>query len=370
MGIIRTILALAVVFAHTPHPYVFVGGRNAVQMFYMISGFLISYVLLNTPTYRNPVVFWFNRALRLYPAYYVVAALTLVGYALFNPLYWQACGSLPAAAQAFMAAVNVTLIGQDWSLFMAVKDGGLTFSSPVAGTTSLGISHCLLVLPSWTLGLELSFYLIAPFIVRRPIVLLILFALSLTGRLFAIASGFGLDEPWSYRFFPFELALFIAGVFSHQLFLQPSIALVAKSKAKNVPTYVMALCVAAIAFYYAVPLPEAVKTPMLLALLFVSLPYLFIFQSRSKWDKLIGDLSYPIYIGHLLVLLTLAYLVRKYGFVEPMSWTRSLLGVAGAVIFAAFLKIFVTDPIETRRQRVKRGIAIPSDLAPTTPTAP
>jgi peptidoglycan/LPS O-acetylase OafA/YrhL len=183
--------------------------------------------------------------------------------------------------------------------------------------------------------------------------------------MFAIASGFGLEDPWSYRFFPFELALFIAGVFSHQLFLQPSISLAAKSSIKNLPAYVLTLCVAATTLYGVVPLPEAVKTAAVLALLFVSLPFLFIFRSQSKWDKLIGDLSYPIYIGHLLVLLTLAYLVRMYGFVSPTSWTRSLLGVAGALIFAGFLKFFVTDPIEALRRRVKRGnIKRPADRAP------
>ncbi len=56
----------------------------------------------------------------------------------------------------------------------------------------------------------------------------------------------------------------------------------------------------------------------------------------------------------------LAYLIRQYEFVAAMSWTRALMGVAAAVIFAVFLKLFVTDPIEARRQRVKRGIAIKS----------
>jgi hypothetical protein len=56
----------------------------------------------------------------------------------------------------------------------------------------------------------------------------------------------------------------------------------------------------------------------------------------------------------------LAYLVRKYEFILPTSLMRSLLGVAGAVIFAAFLKIAITDPIENRRQRIKRGNTIQS----------
>ena len=356
MGIVRTLLALSVVFSHTPHPYILVGSRNAVQMFYMISGFLISYVLLNTPAYRKPTIFWSNRALRLYPAYYAVAALTLVGFALFNPAYWKTFFSLSGLAQAFVATVNVTLIGQDWTLFAEVHGGSLFFTGTAPDTDVVGLVQMLVVLPAWTLGLELSFYLLAPFMVRRPVVLLSLFAMSVTGRLIAIAYGFGLEDPWTYRFFPFELALFIAGMLSQQFLLQPAIALVGKSGKARMPATIVAAFVIICSLYFAIPLPEAIKTLGLMALLFISLPFLFIFQSKSTWDKWIGDHSYPLYIGHLLVLLTLAYLVKKYEFIPPLSLTRSLLGVAGALAFAAFLKIVVTDPIENRRRRIKRGL--------------
>ena len=354
MGAVRTLLALAVVFSHTPHPYIFVGSRNAVQMFYMISGFLISYVLLNTPAYRKPLVFWSNRALRLYPAYYVVAPLTLVGYLLFNPAYWKTFFSLSSLTQAFVAIVNVTLIGQDWTLFADVHNGKLYFTGSAPAGDTVSLIQMLLVTPAWTLGLELSFYLLAPFMVRRPVVLFALFASSIIGRLIAIGYGFGLEDPWTYRFFPFELALFIAGMLSQQFLLQPAIALVGKSGHAHVPAYVVAGFVVVCTLYYAIPLPEEIKTVGLLALLFVSLPFLFIFQTKNQWDKWIGDHSYPLYIGHLLVLLTLAYLVKKYEFVPPLSLARSLLAVTGALAFAAFLKIAVADPIENRRRRIKR----------------
>ena len=333
MGIIRIILALSVVFTHIPsYSHVLVGGRNAVQMFYMISGFLISYVLLNTPAYRRPFVFWSNRALRLYPIYYVVAAMTLIGYTLFAPSLWKAFLNLPAAAKGLVAIVNVSLIGQDWPFFVGVREGGLILSTATTGLDAAeGLGQFMLVIQAWTLSLELSFYFIAPFIVRRRFVLLSLFVTSLCGRLFAISSGFGLTTPWDYRFFPFELALFIGGMFSHQLLHRPISALVAANSNKNLPTFVVTLLIVICVFYYAVPLPEYVKVPVLMVLFLVSLPFIFIFQSQSKWDKLIGDISYPLYIGHFLVLLTLAYLIRKYEFVAPLSLARAMIGVTGAL---------------------------------------
>jgi peptidoglycan/LPS O-acetylase OafA/YrhL len=354
MGLLRAILAITVVFAHTPHPHVFVGGRNAVQVFYMISGFLISYVLSNTPSYRNPLTFWTNRALRLYPTYYVVAVLTLVAYVLFNPGYWSGIAALSDALKVFVVSVHVTLIGQDWATLFAVEDGKLVFFSP-GGQSGMRLTSVMLVGQAWTLGVELSFYLIAPFIVSRPRLLIALFGLSLGARLIAIVSGFGLDDPWTDRFFPFELALFIMGMASHQLLLGRAASLVSMAENINVPAWILAGCLIVGLFYYAVPFPDFIKTPILFAIMFFALPFLFILQSRSKLDRRIGDLSYPIYIGHLFVLMALAYVIKKYQFVEPLGLTRSVIGVIGAVAFAVVLNLLVAEPIETWRRQIRGG---------------
>lgn len=79
MGSLRTLFAIAVVFAHC-YGFVFVGGRNAVQLFYITSGFLMSYVLVEKKTYPKIKDFYINRYLRLYPIYFSVAILTLLSY--------------------------------------------------------------------------------------------------------------------------------------------------------------------------------------------------------------------------------------------------------------------------------------------------
>ena len=56
MGMLRTIFAITVILAHSwPERIVFVGGRNAVQCFYIISGFLI---LINAFTGMHRI--WFH----------------------------------------------------------------------------------------------------------------------------------------------------------------------------------------------------------------------------------------------------------------------------------------------------------------------
>ena len=84
MGIIRFILAITIVFVHSPWQglNLFVGSTNALRLFFMISGFLISYVLIEKKSYSTTKAFYINRYLRLYPLYLIVAILSIVGPAL------------------------------------------------------------------------------------------------------------------------------------------------------------------------------------------------------------------------------------------------------------------------------------------------
>jgi len=183
MGMLRLLLAVSVVLTHTGAAYSLAGGRIAVQLFYMISGFLISYVLHKDATYASTRRFYLARALRIFPPYYAVAAVVLVLFILERDRLRQFT-ELPAGLQAFMGAVNLTIFGQDWTSFMANPTGGLP------------LHKFLLVPQAWTLGLELSFYLLAPFIVRRRGVLVGLLCASLAAR--AWGWRLGLDhDPWS-----------------------------------------------------------------------------------------------------------------------------------------------------------------------------
>jgi len=71
MGTLRTLLALTVVLSNS-YGHIFVGGRLAVELLYIISGFLISYVLLVANSYASIKAFYKHRILRLYPVYYFI----------------------------------------------------------------------------------------------------------------------------------------------------------------------------------------------------------------------------------------------------------------------------------------------------------
>jgi peptidoglycan/LPS O-acetylase OafA/YrhL len=79
MGIIRLILALSVLLNHTwPDAYLLASGRIPVQLFFIISGFLISYILVEKNFYTSIFDFYINRILRIYPLYIFVATLTFL----------------------------------------------------------------------------------------------------------------------------------------------------------------------------------------------------------------------------------------------------------------------------------------------------
>ena len=215
MGTLRTIFAMAVVFAHAG-VYMFVGALNGVQLFYMISGFLMSFILTDVKAYPRVKEFYINRFLRLYPVYAVIAILTLGAYAIGIHVYdefFSVYREAPWSAVILLVFSNTFLFLQDWVMFAAVVDGRLVPTGNFMESSPL-LYQGLLVPQAWTLGVELTFYLIAPFVLPRRRLVYVLFAASLALRVAFILRGFGRFDPWSYRFFPTELALFLAGALS------------------------------------------------------------------------------------------------------------------------------------------------------------
>src|SRR5581483_8309273 len=113
---------------------------------------------------------------------------------------------------------NLLLLGQDWVMFLGVQDGRLAFFSDFKRSDPM-LYTGLLVPQAWTLGVELSFYLIAPWVLKDVRRVLALLSLSLALRVALVLTGIGLQDPWTYRFFPTELALFLVGALAQRYLL-------------------------------------------------------------------------------------------------------------------------------------------------------
>ncbi|MDD5332951.1 MAG: acyltransferase [Rhodoferax sp.] len=351
MGILRTIFALAVVFAHSPwnSGLVFVGPRNAVQLFYITSGFLISYVLTERGGYGRKATFYLSRFLRLYPLYFAVASLTLVIYLLANPQFFELYRDMPLSADISLALTNALLFGQDWIMFSAVRSDNLVFATNF-NNSDFALWKGLLIPQAWSLGVELSFYLIAPFVLPRRKLLLTLLVCSLLLRVVLIVNGIGKNDPWTYRFFPTELAFFLVGSLSHQILLPlyRKFFGAALKKSSLIVTIVLA---AFSVLYFVVPVSGLYKAPILFSCFILFLPLTFAFQNQYKFDGKIGDLSYPIYIGHFLVIFVLGLFFKQLDITNELF--ISISNAIFSIVFAVALNWTIGDRIESIRAKVK-----------------
>ncbi len=363
MGLLRVILAVSVLLGHVGplFGWEIAGGQPAVEIFFIMSGFFMALIL--TEKYhpvRDRFLFYTNRALRIYSTYYLVLILA-IGIEAFmwvtgrpglfalwhNDRAWMTPSDI-----LWVIITNVLLIGQESLLFLWPGPQGLTWSM----TPHPLVYPLVTVRQAWSLGLELMFYLIAPFIVRLRTRWIAVLALLSLGARFA-AYHFGLDyDPWNYRFFPFELALFLMGVISYRLYKgfghrtgrALRIAMVILLFAGTFSLrYAIVKCEA---LGYA---PDVVLLWPFYAFVVLALPCLFAETSRSKIDATLGDLSYPIYLVHypLIVLYSAGVILE--------STTRNSLTILVLTLAVAWPIVWLVDkPINRFRQaRVSRGPA-------------
>jgi len=350
MGLLRTLFALSVVLDHSPYNQgnVLVGGRLAVQLFYVISGFLISYILTVNDTYRSTSRFYTNRALRIYPTYLAVAAIALVVNLVANPAFADVYDRVPPLADLCLLLANMFIFGQDWIMFAGIRNGLLTWTGSFMNS-EVPLYDGLLVPQAWTLGVELSFYLIAPFILRSLRAVVILFIASIGLRVVLLQMGLAQSDPWSYRFFPLELALFLAGALSHRLLLPFFERL--SQRIHYLPEAVTGAFVLYTMFHFSVTLNHNVRDALVLMAFAAFLPLTFIFQSRYRLDKKIGQLSYPIYISHAAVMLLVGHMAGTLGITDALA--ISSLNALFSIAAAWLLYQAIDRRIERLRLRVK-----------------
>jgi peptidoglycan/LPS O-acetylase OafA/YrhL len=353
IGLLRFILATAVVMGHTSRiwGYTFLDGATAVETFYIISGFYMAMIL--DSKYSKLSLFYSNRFLRLYPIYVTVLLLTILFSLLQLHLpgnggvlsrYLQYSHSMSPFTFIFLIVTNLCMIGQDWVMFLGFHlDTGLLYFTSNFNATNPPQHSFLFIPQAWTLGVEISFYLMAPWLTKRStrfIALLALFDLLIRAVFHKI--GFHYD-PWSYRFFPFELVLFLGGILSYRYMRH------------YYRTWSIARCRAASAILIVVtllfpnlPIPYLFRMWFYYALVMFTIPYAFNFAAKSWIDRAIGDLSYPIYISHVFLIHLYETILGRSDDSRPVP---GLWVIPSAVLFAFLLQKWIQHPIDRYRER-------------------
>jgi peptidoglycan/LPS O-acetylase OafA/YrhL len=348
MGVLRLLLAIAVVLYHLRVPQQLTGGPVAVESFFIISGFYMALIL--DGRYAHAWTFYTNRALRLFPTYWAIAAVSFVYMCIFASDRFASFAALPTDAKWLLGVTNLTIAGQDAVWFLGSDGRGLFVVrafQDVSYETGPQLWHYLLVLQAWSLSVEIAFYAMAPVLLRQRTAVIAAVALLSVGlRCYAYGKGFD-EDPWSYRFFPFELSLFLAGSCAYRLYRR------CKARIEGWTAVVLAIPLVATLYLLVTysQLPDlvigkfSVRTMAFYGVLCLSLPFIFALTKDIGWDRWIGELSYPLYLCHMLVI----SVVRSLGDL-PLA-LHAVVSIVLSLVVSTALVIWIDRPLARIRER-------------------
>ena len=318
---IQSLRALAALLVLIYHADFIPGGYIGVDIFYVISGFLITNLLLRelerdrTLNFR---AFYARRFKRLLPASLLVVSVTGVcGWLLLPSTYRADLGRDLIAASTYFSNFLFALWNNDYQNLGATPSPFIHF---------------------WSLAVEEQFYLFWP--------ILLLFFYRLKGRegvrngviataVLSFAFSLYLTEAspiWSFYILPtraWEMAagallLFISQEFRNRIFNRPQWALIS----------VAFIAIGCFVFNEATAFPGVaalapVTATALLILSRDSWPPFLNVLSRLPLVQWLGKISYPLYLWHWPVLIIPEiYLSRKLTFIEILIAILSILVLA------------------------------------------
>jgi peptidoglycan/LPS O-acetylase OafA/YrhL len=384
MGILRLYLALCVVAAHTGNlfPWSAHNGLQSVEIFFLISGF---YMALIASKYKVAREFYASRFLRIYIPYWSILLgvgvacsvfglatgkwLELAPYVKYSPDVNGLTGTILAAVS------NLTAFGIDWFCFLTHESGGNLQLTADGLHVAHPLSQYVVINPAWSIGVELTFYLFVPWFNRCSTkTLVLLAAVSLGARVIAY-EVFGLAyDPWTYRFTPFAMGMFLMGMISCRLSRssEPGIVRFVEQRVpaafRRYPVQVMCL----LALFWA-GLRSTQSLHAVMPVRYADLvsyigwasiiPAAFAITKSNKLDRWLGELSYPVYLVHYFIVSIIAAVYTRVLWL-PLGAKATI--VAGISITVSLLILhWVVTPVERRRAQWAKQIAggIPASAA-------
>lgn len=351
MGLIKIILAISIIITHSSSIFglSLIRSEVAVELFFMLSGFYMALVLTDKyDTKSDYKLFITNRLLKIFPIYWLILFLSIffnlvISYLNQNSSYifilFSKIYDLNIFTFITLIFSNLLIFGQDVLLFFGINTstGSLFFTSNFR-LFKPAIYHYIFIPQAWYLCFEIFFYFLAPFInrLKNKFIIIIMF-ISLLVRLILYSKGFS-NDPWSYRFFPLELIFFLSGILMYRLYL------FIKQKHYNLLSILIFIFYISILISYQFLPHEELKQIILFIISFISIPFIFNLLKNNKIDRYVGELSFPIYLSHYLIICVISYFTNL---------TADYLGLATtifSIIFSMFILKFFINPINNLRQ--------------------
>jgi peptidoglycan/LPS O-acetylase OafA/YrhL len=315
MGVIRFALAIIVMTAHTglevflprglfnpaqEHWLFNIDGSTAVLYFFVVSGFLMSFVLSGKYRY-DPLPFYRSRFLRIYPLWWALFAIVVL---FINTNYLRTHQLIAASAFILLGADAV----QGFATYPALTD-------VMPGELGIG----------WSLAPEVAFYALAPFILRRWWLSASLFVTSAALRYY-LFDRFPCCEDqwrnWNMFFFPSSLVYFLAGDLARRL----------ADRFPIDPWRGVVIFLVGVYFANHSQWRNDVFSVIGMGFFALSLPHVFALTKDNRIMNLFGDLTYPLYLTHTIFI---RFCLAHYsGFMDRIVSLGPTLGVAAMSIMA------------------------------------
>lgn len=310
---LRAISVISIIFFHLGYD-IFNGGFIGVDIFFVISGYLITLIIVNDFVNNkfNLINFYKKRFCRIYPALlFLLIVVYLVSWFIFFPNYHKVVGQY-----IFSSILSITNL----LLFL---DNNKYFESDLASNP---------LLHTWSLGIEVQFYFIFSIILvwilkfKKKILLFILISFFLLSLIFS---------EFAWRIFP--VANFYL-IFSRlwEFFLGSAVALIIIRdglKKNGFLAFIgfFLIFFSILFFNKTVPSPSIyIFIPLLgtvLILLFASNDTLVAKILGSKLFAYIGSISYSLYLWHLPLQVFIQYLFES-GFYQSFLYFFLLLALS------------------------------------------
>lgn len=199
------------------------------------------------------------------------------------------------------------------------------------------LESCMLIPPAWSLGLEITFYLVAPFFLLSPKTRWISLPASLL--VFGAAYIGAIDsDMFGYRLLPGVLFIFLTGAaFSGRDRLS-----------KIIPVTVWVLAAASAVFFP----PNDTTSPMIKEVLLgvvLAIPALAITRRlpHFKIDDVLGNLSYGIFLNHFLII----WALRHFG--HETDWVYFLILFFSSAALATISFHLIERPVISWRRSLR-----------------
>ena len=337
LGLYRFILALNVALFHLFDAAAI--GPYAVFSFFILSGFLMTLIMHQSYGYSKSGLkkYLINRGLRLFPVYWALLIVTisiviLVGKE--NAATFHSAMTIPNTISEWLSNIFLMFIGE----------------YPIDVTPRLAPA-------TWALSIELFFYLLIGLGISKTRKLSLLW-LSIS-VLYAIYFNFTEHLGLGYGSLLSASLPFAMGACTYH-YKEAIYEMITSSKLQIIlVTCFVANLLIATNGHLIVQTSEAWKLGFIcrLANLILSLFMTVLLFKHDKalnntFTRLLGDMSYPVYIFHWAGALLTAYLLNS-GYNKPLSIWVFLLGLILTLVISLITDRLIATPVEILRKRIK-----------------